>query len=323
MALADLYAELGVSKTTSAGDIKSAYRKLARELHPDRNPDDARAEDRFKRVSYAHDILSNDTKRKLYDEFGEVGLRDGFNADAARQPSGWGGGGGGAGFGGLEDILRQARGGAGFGAVGDMFGGGVEDLFGGRSAGGRGGRGGRTAEPAAAQAEITIDFEESLAGVERAITVRDQSGERSLRVRIPAGVDDGGKVRLKGQGTPNMRGGRGDLVLTVRVEAHKFFERDGYNLSVELPVTAAEAYRGASVTVPTPTGNVTMRLPEGVQSGAKLRLKGKGVPIPAGKKGDLFARVQVRLPSSRSEKIEKLLDELDDEYDGDVRSDFD
>jgi curved DNA-binding protein len=324
----DLYALLGVSKSASADEIKKAYRKLARELHPDRNPGDKKAEERFKDVSFAHDVLGDPKKRALYDEFGEVGLKEGFDAEAARQMRAWqqqlGGMGG-----------RRAAGGAGRspfpGSLEDIFGGiggaggaavSLEDLLGGAF-----GRKPRAAQPQRGpdiEAEITLPFADALRGAERELTYRMPGGgpPTTVRARIPAGARDGDKVRLREQGGKGRNGGPdGDLLLTVRVEPHPFFRREGDDLLLELPVTVGEAMRGAKVRVPTLDGEVTLRVPPRTQGGAVLRLKGKGAPVRGkkGERGDLLARVSIRVPEGDVD--EKSLVTLEQAYGGrDVRA---
>ncbi len=325
MAERDLYAELGLKKGASKEEIKKAYRKLARELHPDRNPNNTKAEERFKRVSYANDVLSDDRKRGLYDEFGEVGLRDGFDADAARAMRGRARASGapGAGFG-FEEIFAGAGRGrrSGFGGtLEDLFGGGIDELFG----RGGGGFGGRTATGVPNKApdqesEISVTFEEAYQGVERELTITENGRQRTIRVRIPAGVEDGGKVRLRGQGALTGTPNAGDLVLTVRVGGHKWFRREGADLHLEVPVTFGEAWHGASVKVPTPAGEVALKLPPRVQSGAKLRLKGKGMPRRGGGHGDLFAQVLIRVPDGHDHaRVDRVVAEIESQYASDVR----
>jgi curved DNA-binding protein len=321
MAERDLYAELGLKKGASKDEIKKAYRKLARELHPDRNPNNPKAEERFKRVAYANDVLSDDKKRALYDEFGEVGLREGFDAEGVRamrnaRARGPGPGGGGAGFPpGFEEMFmggnRGRRSGFG-GTLEDLFGGNIDELF------GRSGFGGRTTDPRQAQkapdqeSEISVSFDEAIQGVERELSIREGTETRTIRVRIPAGVVDGGKLRLRGQGARVPGGEPGDLVLTVRVGEHKLFERDGDDLHLNIPVTLMEAWKGASIKVPTLDGEVALKLPPRVQSGAKLRLKGKGVAKRDGSRGDLMVHVQIRLPDGHDHAaIEKALAEVE------------
>jgi curved DNA-binding protein len=328
MAERDLYAELGVNKGASKDEIKKAYRKLARELHPDRNPNNPKAEERFKRVAYANDVLSDDRKRSLYDEFGEVGLREGFDAEAARAMKNARGRGF-SGFGFDEVFGGAPRGGrrSGFGGtLEDLFGGNIDELFTHVGAGGgfrgRGGpaAGGKVPDQ---ESEITISFEESLSGVERELQVQDGGERRTIKVRIPAGVSDGGKVRLRGQGARRPGMEPGDLVLVVHVAAHDLFRRDEADLHVDLPVTLSEAWKGATIKLPTPEGEVSLKIPPRTQGGAKLRLKAKGAPRREGGHGDLFVHVQLRLPDGTDHAaIAKILESLDELYSGDVRGKF-
>jgi curved DNA-binding protein len=329
MAERDLYAELGLKKGASKEEIKKAYRKLARELHPDRNPNNAKAEERFKRVAFANDVLSDERKRVLYDEFGEVGLREGFDADAARamrRPRGPGmGGAGGFGF---EEMFAGANRGrrAGFGGtLEDLFGGGIDELFGRGGGGGAAGFGGRstTGMPKApdSESEIEVSFDEAFRGAEKELTISEGSQQRTIRVRIPAGVDNGGKVRLRGQGSQAGGAAAGDLVLVVRVSEHKLFRREGQDLHLDVPVTIGEAWKGAAVKVPTPDGEVSLKVPARVQSGGKLRLKGKGMPSRDGSRGDLIAHVQIRMPDGHDhERISAAIAELETQYQADVRA---
>jgi len=318
MAERDLYGILGVGRTASEAEIKKAYRKLAKELHPDRNPGNKKAEDRFKDVSYAYDVLGDEKKRPLYDEFGEMGLKEGFNADRARQVQQWhsrGGGGspGGSGFS-FEDLFARA-GGRGGGSVEfdleDIFGGQVESR-GGRRTGRR-----RSRQGADVSSEISVTFADSLRGVERDLVFDfPGEGERTIRARIPAGVSDGSKIRLRGQGSGTPRG---DLILTVHVAAHPYFSRENDDLHLRVPVTASEAYDGATVRIPTLDGDVSLKIPGGTQTGKKLRLRGKGAPKRDGGHGDLIAEVQVVLPEAGSSKVSELLRAVAAEQAGDLR----
>ncbi|MFT3925608.1 MAG: DnaJ C-terminal domain-containing protein [Myxococcales bacterium] len=333
MAERDLYAELGLKKGANKDEIKKAYRKLARELHPDRNPNNPKAEERFKRVAYANDVLSDVRKRGLYDEFGEQGLREGFDVEAARAINNMRSGAGrsGASF---EEIFGNAgpgagakRGRSGFGGtLEDLFGGNIDELFGRGGMGGFGNRAGGAASGGAAgkvpdqESEITIGFDEAMSGVEKELTIQEGQQQRRLRVRIPAGVSDGGKVRLRGQGS--RRGNAaGDLVLTVKVSPHELFRREGDDLHLDLPLTLSEAWRGATIKVPTPAGEVALKIPARAQGGAKLRLRGKGVAKRDGTHGDLLVHLQLRLPDGRDhEAIGRALESLDGQYASDVRS---
>lgn len=325
MAERDLYGALGLKRGASDTEIKKSYRKLARELHPDRNPGNATAEERFKEVAYAYQVLSDAKKRKLYDEFGEVGLKEGFDPETFRQYRAWQNAGstasgGGRGFQGMDEYTssRGASGGFTFN-LDDLLGGrGLNDLFGTRR--------NRVTRGADLQSEVTLDFVEALKGTEKELAFGGgaaATSPRAVKVRLPAGVKDGGKVRLKGQGAPGPNGGRpGDLILTIHVREHPHFWRQDDDLHLNLPVTALEAYQGSKVRVPTMEGEVTLRIPPGTQSGAKLRLRGKGPPKRGGERGDLIVEVQVRLPEGKTKQIEELLEKLQAEYPADLRADI-
>ena len=297
---ADFYKELGVSKTASQEEIKKAYRKLAGKLHPDKNPGDEKAEARFKAVNRAYGALSDPKTRALYDEFGEDALREGFDAEAARAYKRAAAGGGRVRFGregaGFEDVFAGGSG----GGFGDLF----SELFG----GGRGRRAGPMKGSDVAS-EVTVDFLSAIQGA--SLKLRVQDGGDEVTVRVPAGADDGDRVRVPGHGAPGMNGGpAGDLLLTIRVRSHPVFERDGLDLYLDLPITPVEAYRGAKVRVPTPEGDVSLTVPAHAQSGQVVRLKGRGVK--RGKKqGDLYVRFLVRLPSKSSKEIEKAIETLE------------
>lgn len=319
MAQRDLYETLGVPRDATAKDIRKAYRELARKYHPDRNQGNKQAEERFKQASYARDILLNDGKRKLYDEFGELGLREGFNPDMYRAQQRYGGGrraeggvGGFGGFGGIEDLLNQ---------VGRQGGwsGSIEDLFG--RANGDEAFGGRARRPSTrprgrdVSSEVTIGFADAVRGTERELLLQIPGEEqRAIKVRIPPGVADGGKVRLRGQGQDG-----GDLVLQVHVDEHPHFKREGLDLLLELPITVAEAYRGAKIAVPTPEGSVTLRVPPHVRGGARLRLRERGVK-QGDKVGDLIVQLQITLPES--EAVASAVDTIEAAYEAPLRQDL-
>jgi curved DNA-binding protein len=309
----DLYKDLGVSKSASADEIKKVYKKLAGQLHPDRNPGDQKVEARFKAVNRAYQVLHDPDKRKLYDEFGEESLREGFNAAAARayrnaaQAAGARRArGGGINF---EDLQGGSVGPGGFGdLLGELFGGG-----GARSSR----RGGVASKGADVASEVAIDFVSAIRGAE--LRLRLQDGGEEVTVRVPPGAGEGDKVRVAGHGAPSPMGGQpGDLVITVRVNPHPFFERDGLDLYLNLPITVGEAHRGGKVRVPTPDGPVTLSVPPHAQSGQEARLKGKGVKR-AGKQGDLYVRFLVKLPAQDSEAIDKAVATLENAMTGDVR----
>jgi curved DNA-binding protein len=300
MMATDLYKDLGVSRAASQDEIKKAYRKLAAQFHPDRNPNNKGAEERFKAVNRAHQVLGDAQKRALYDEFGEMALREGFDADAARaytrarSPFSGAGRGGSGGFS-FEDIL-------GNGNIGDIFG----DMF--RGGGGRAPR--RTSSKGMdLTSEVSVDLLSAIRGTQVLVSVHGTDG---IQVRIPPGAGDGDKVRVAGHGMPGQMGGpAGDLLLTVRVQPHPVFERDGLDLKMDLPLSPGEAFDGAKVTVPTPDGDVTLKVPKGTQSGQVTRLRGKGVQRKD-KVGDLYVRFIVKLPAQASKAVAKAIAELDE-----------
>jgi curved DNA-binding protein len=310
----DLYGVLGVSRDADADAIKKAYRKLAQKLHPDKNPGNKQVEARFKSVNQAYDVLSDAKKRKLYDEFGEEGLREGFDADRVRAYKQWssrqGGGGRGRGSsvwsdgegGGIriEDLFGGAVPGGQANATSDLFG----DLFGRRGQQGRRGpvKGGDL------ESEITIDFASAVKGA--TMDLRASDG-KSFTVRIPPGATEGSRIRVPGQGALSPNGGpSGDLMLLVHVEPHPFFRREGDDLHLDVPVTVSEAYRGAKIRVPTTDGFVSLRVPEGTQSGGVLRVRGKGVHRKGKTPGDLYVHFLVRVPTSRSPEVAAIIDQL-------------
>lgn len=321
MAERDFYKVLGVPRTATEAEIRKAYKALARKYHPDKNPGNQAAEEKFKDIAHARDILLNKQKRQLYDEFGELGLKEGFNADAFRQYRG-GGGAPGGGFNprdlsDLEELLGGLRGGfGGMGGKGAPGGfGGFQDFVGGETVqelfrqGMRGA--GRAAQPKReVVSEVSLGFLEALRGGEREIllAIPGEAEPRAMKVRFPAGVKDGGQIRLRGQGVSG-----GDVVLKIHVEPHAVLRREGDDLHMMVPVTVGEAYRGAKVGVPTLDGEVSLSLPRGAKSGAKLRLRGKGVPRAEGA-GDLIVTVQIRLPEVQSEAAEHAVQELENLY---------
>lgn len=318
----DFYKILGVPRTATEAEIRKAYKALARKYHPDKNPGDKGAEEKFKDISHARDVLLNKKKRDLYDEFGELGLKEGFNPESFRQYRSAGGGFGGAGprdLSDLEDLLGGLRG-AGFGGSRGGFGGfhdfvggeTVQELFRQRSRGGA-----RQSPKSEVVSEVTLGFIEALRGGEREIllAVPGEHDPRSLRVRLPAGVKDGGQIRLRGKGING-----GDVVLKIHVESHPLLRREGDDLHMVLPVTVGEAYRGGKINVPTLEGDVSLTLPKGTKSGAKLRLRGKGVSKAEGAAGDLIVTVQIRLPDAESEAAAKAIDALEELYGDNPRS---
>jgi DnaJ-class molecular chaperone len=309
----DFYAALGVARTATEEEIRRAYRQLARKHHPDRNPGDKAAEERFKEISNAYAALSDADKRKLYDEFGEEGLRGGFDPAQARAYRQWAGArGAGAGAAGWGDSMP--------------FEFDLEDLF--RGAGRRGwANGGEDVVVV-----VELDFAQALRGTELEVRVPTVqvctacggtakrrrrcttchgtgrvTSEDTHKIRIPSGADDGSELRVRGRGAPGMHGGApGDLVIRTRVRPHPSFRRVGLDLHLRLPVTIDEAYLGASIEVPTPDGPVQMKVPPKSTSGTTLRLRDKGVPR-GGRRGDLYVELVAQVPDRDDAKLAAAL----------------
>jgi molecular chaperone DnaJ len=296
----DFYKVLGVSKDASEAELKKVYRKLAREYHPDSNQGNAKAEAKFKEISEAYSVLSDKEQRAEYDQIRAMGSGARFSAGGPQ--------------GGFEDAF------SGFGRGGQQYtfqqGGGFEDIFGGmfggggrfgQSSGGYRGFGG----PQKGQdivSSVTIDFFEAFHGD----TMSLQTSEgRTVKVKIPAGVADGQKIRLRGKGYPSPDGGEaGDIVLTVKVKKHPVFERDGLNVKVNVPVTFTEAALGATIEVPTPEGEtVKLKVAPGTPSGRSLRVKGRGIKT-AKSTGDLLAVVQIAVPSHLDDAAKEALEKF-------------
>ena len=304
----DFYKILGVSKDVTPAELKKAYRKLARKYHPDSNQGDAASEAKFKEISEAHSVLADPEQRKEYDAVRAMGGGARFTAP----------GGGGGQQGGFDDVFGGMFGG-GTGQQNYQYqqGGDYDDILGGLF-GGRGGRFGTASGgyrgaggPTRGRdvvASTTIDFVTATHGDQ--ITLQTQDG-RELKVKIPAGVADGQKIKLRGKGQPSPDGGEaGDIVLTVTVRKHPVFERDGLNLRVTVPITFVEATLGATIEVPTLGGPpVKLRVAPGTPSGRILRVKGRGVETAKGT-GDLLAEVQVAVPSHLSKEAEAALEAL-------------
>ena len=360
----DLYAILGVSRTASIDEIRKAYRKLARKHHPDVNPGSTAAEERFKEVSQAHDILSDPEKRTRYDEFGMAGMQAGFDADRTRQArsrqrtSGPRGG------------TRRAASYAGYTNFEDIFG----DIF------GEWGYQGGQHRGADLESELEIEFLDAVRGRSTTISINraapcrvcsgsgvdmaaattcpscggegrqrigrgpvaftracercgglgrinpkacascagagQQAATERLTVHIPAGVETGSRVRVAGKGNPGVGGGRqGDLFIAVRVRLHPILDRRGADLYMDLPVTVGEVVHGTTITVPTPDGDVRVRIPSGSQAGRQLRVKRYGVPHLRGKgRGDLYLRLAVQVPDQHPESVIEASHGLDAGY---------
>lgn len=323
----DLYQILGVSRNASKDEIKKAHRKLALKFHPDKNPGKD-AQERFKRIQEAYDVLSDAEKRAAYDRYGAdferirgggyqgpppggfdgLDLEQIFGAGAAANRGGGGGGGGFNFEGGFGDFFEQILGGAG-------------------ARGGRGGAGGRTrtAPQRAPQKGATVRHE-----LELPLQLAVRGGEtefylnhEKLAVNIPPGVAEGAKMRLREQGGVSPNGGpRGDLILIIKTSPHPYFRRNGQNLELTLPVSVSEAALGTKIDVPTPTGVVSLAIPAGSSSGRKLRLKGQGIPSAAGPAGDLIVQLQIKVPDHLDDASKDLLRQFAEKNPQTLRSDL-
>ncbi len=305
----DYYATLGIGNSASEDDIRKAYRELARKYHPDLNPDDARAKEKFQQVQSAFDVLSDTKKREMYDRYGSAYESMGAGG-AGPQPWANAGGGGPNVDINLEDLFGGGGGG----------GGGFADLF---KQFGQRGRRQQTRRQAPSRGaniehELTVPFTSAVLGGEAQIAVRRGNGQmETLQVKIPAGIEDGKKIRLRGQGEASVDGGpTGDILIKVRTSPHPHFRRQGKRLDLRVPITLNEALGGAKVDVPTPHGTITLTVPPGTSSGKKLRLKGQGVQPAKGSPGDLLAEIQIVLPpdltTADREQVESILSKYSD-----------
>ena len=298
----DPYKELGVARGASQDEIKKAFRKLAKDLHPDKNPGDKAAEDRFKRITAAFDLLGDAQKRAKFDR-GEI------DADGREQFRGFGGGAGGRSH-------PFGQGGNPFGQGGGQRGAGFEnidldELFGmfgggGRAAGGARG-GGYSPKGQDVRATLEISLEDSISGATRRIQFSDG---RTLDVAIPKGAGDGQTIRLKGQGAPGRGGENGDALIELKVAPHPVFTRDGADLTMDQPVPLYDAVLGGKVPVRTPEGTVSLTIPKGSNSGKVMRLKGRGA-FANGKRGDLLAKLMIVLPEN-DEALDTLAQKVRD-----------
>lgn len=313
----NLYALLGVTKTASKDEIKKAYRKLARELHPDKNKDNKLAEEKFKKVSAAYAVLGDEEKRKMYDQYGIDGLRDGFDPNMWGRYGGYpssgqagerkdGGFGGGFDFGGFQ----------GFGAMEDIF----ESLFGNRrgrsrkSAGSSGWHTGSGEKGAQVRSVLEIELMDAILGRELDIVIPADGEKRNLRVKVPSGIESGKTIRLKEQGLRSPNGGpAGDLLLEIRIKKDKAYERDDLDLIKKEKVTVKEAYVGTQKDIETPWGPVKIKIPAGTQGGTRMRLKGKGIKS-GGKAGDLYLNITIQIPTKEDQRTKEAIEELEQCY---------
>jgi molecular chaperone DnaJ len=289
----DLYKVLGVSKGASAEEIKKAYRKLARKYHPDRNPDDPAAEEKFKEVQSAYDTLSDPEKREQYDAGGMHGAFGG--AEAGRNP-----------------FTAGPAGSGGFVDIGDL----LSSMFGRGGGGGAGPRGFPPQPGRDLETEVQIGFKQALNGTQ--VTVPGAKGRR-YKAKIPAGVRNGARIRLAGKGEPSPEGGPpGDLYVVARVQSSPVFRRlDGGNLEVTVPISVVEALRGATIEVPTLEGTKKIRVPAGIGHGSIQRLRGEGAAkARGGGRGDIRYRLEIELPKELSEEQRAAVDALAEKLNG-------
>ena len=334
MAKRDYYEVLGVGRNADAKEIKRAYRKLAKKYHPDMNPGDKQAEQKFKEVTEAYNVLSDTEKKKLYDQFGFAAFEEGA-AGGNSYGGNAGQGGFGQGFGGF-DFGRN--GGGSYreyhfenGDMDDIFGDIFGDIFHGKGAGGfqsqgQGGFGGRYGGGFGGsrqrrgndlQSEVTVSFEEAAFGCEKMLRLSDPEGSgkvQTLQIRVPAGIDDGKCIRLKGKGAPGYGGGpTGDLILKVHVEPKAGFKRKGMDIYTTAQIPFTTAVFGGEAKVSTLYGDVMCRIPEGTQSGGKIRLRGKGIVsmTDSSIRGDQYVTIQIQVPRALTPEAKMKLREFE------------
>ena len=297
--MADPYSTLGVARNASEKDIKAAYRKLAKELHPDRNKDNPKATERFSVVTGAYDLLTDKDKRARFDR-GEIDAEGnpsmGFGYGQTAGPGGFNGGA-------QRGFRTEDYGGGGAEGIdiGDIF----DGLFGGRggSGGGFGGARQRAApKGASVQYKLGVSLTDAATRATQRITLSDG---KTIDLKLPAGVEDGTQMRLAGKGEPGP-GGAGDAIVTIQIQLHGWLRRDGDNLRLDLPVTLDEAVRGAKLRVPTADGAVMLTLGPGTSSGKTLRLTGKGMPRKDGSRGDQLVTIEVQLPEADADLLQRL-----------------
>ena len=292
--MADPYSILGVPRGASEKDIKSAYRKLAKELHPDRNSDNPKATERFSEVTRAYDLLSDKDKRARFDR-GEIDI------DGNPAGFGFGGGGAGGGFGGRDQRGFRADGFEGLNEgidLGDIF----DGLFGGRGGMGGGARRGPAPKGANVQYKLGVSLTDAAMLATQRITLSDG---KTIDLKLPVGVEDGTQMRLAGKGEPGP-GGNGDAIVVIHLQPHSYFRREGDNLRLDLPISLDEAVHGAKVKVPTPEGAVMLTVAPGSSSGKTLRLGSKGFTRKDGSRGDQLVTLEVQLPEGDADLVKRL-----------------
>ena len=328
MAKRDYYEVLGIDKKADDKAIKRAYRKLAKKYHPDTNPGDKQAEQKFKEVTEAYNVLGDEKKRKLYDQYGFAAFEEGAAGGA------YGGAGAGSGFGGFQGGFGGNGGyqefhfkGGQNGNMDDIFGDIFGDMFHGRSSSGFGGQGFKQSYGSGfggsfkskgldLHAEIRVSFEDAAFGCEKVINLSSGQGTpaQSLKVRVPAGIEDGKSIRLRGKGGPGMNGGEaGDLLLKIHVDEKPGYERKGMDVYTTISVPFTTAVFGGEAIVNTLKGSVKCKIPAGIQSGSKIRLRGKGIVSMKDPSvhGDMYAAVQIQVPRNLSPEAKQKLREFE------------
>ena len=320
MAKRDYYDVLGVKKNATEDEIKKAFRKLAMKHHPDRNPGNKQAEERFKEINEAYAVLSDKEKRAKYDQFGPSGFSQrysqedifrGFDINDLLRDLGFSfgraGGGGRRGrtqYGGFEDLFGAGRGQPGGSQTRDF-----RDIF---SGGGHQNQGPFGQKGEDVHSDLNLSFEEAARGTEKKLRFSNGNKVEEVTVKVPAGIESGKKLRLSGKGTGGMGGGQaGDLYLKVNVAEHPVFKREGGDIVVDKEIKISDAVLGTSIEVPTLEGNKHIKIPPGTQSNSRIRLKGFGLPrLQEGGKGDEFIRIILKYPKNLTERQKKLIEEL-------------
>ncbi len=304
----DLYKEMGVNKSATEAEIRSAYRKLAKKFHPDRNPGNRQAEEKFKRVQDAYDVLGDTKKRTEYDQFGKAGVGQ-FVNEGGNQYYTWGEGTK-VRSDDLEDLFSA------FGGSGDGRASVFEQVFGSRR-----GRGRQPAQPQAptrgqnVERPVSLSFEQAIHGttveIDLVFNAQGRQKRQTLSVKIPPNVSDGQKIRVRGKGGPGQSGGSpGDMFIVCRVGKHQYFRREGHDIHLDVPISITEAILGTKVDVPTLHGTITVAIPPGTSSGSRLRLRGKGIPATGNGSlpGDQYIVVQIAVPNSLDDEQRSVIE---------------
>lgn len=309
MSAKDYYKVLGVEKTAPEGEIKKAYKKLAFKYHPDKNPGDPKAEEHFKKISEAYAVLSDKNKRAQYDQFGSSGFHQRYSQEDIFRGAD------------LNDIFREMGFSSGSDIFGQFFGGGrgrrqttirMDDMFGG---GGGFGAGAQQTRGLDLSLDLRIEFMEALTGCEKTVEYVHGGKKQGVRVKVPAGIASGQKLRLAGKGGRSMQGApAGDMYFTITVADHPEFKREGSDVIIDREIRLSEAVFGSSLEVPTPHGSRKVKIPAGIQGGTKLRLKGLGFPhFGKSGQGDAYVRVLITTPTHLNDHQKKILKQLAEE----------